>query len=49
MKKILKWFIPGLFLGLLVYWGFEKVLVLTSTNEFCMSCHIHPGADNSWK
>lgn len=49
MKKFLKWFIPGLIVGLLIYWGFEKALVLTSTNEFCMSCHVHPEADNSWK
>ena len=21
----------------------------TSSNEFCVSCHIHPAADNSWK
>ncbi|MGB4292840.1 MAG: SUMF1/EgtB/PvdO family nonheme iron enzyme [Bacteroidales bacterium] len=49
MKKFLKWFFPGLLVGLLIYWGFEKTLVLTSTNSFCMSCHIHPEADNSWK
>ncbi|HQK71356.1 MAG TPA: NapC/NirT family cytochrome c, partial [Bacteroidales bacterium] len=49
MKKFLKWFFPGLLVGLLIYWGFEKALVLTSTNSFCMSCHIHPEADNSWK
>ncbi len=49
MKKFLKWFIPGLIAGLLIYWGFEKALALTATNNFCMSCHVHPEADNSWK
>jgi len=26
-----------------------KVIDSTSGNEFCMSCHIHPAADLSWK
>jgi len=44
------WFI---FLGILItvilsYTG-NKALKITATNKFCMSCHIHPTADQSWK
>lgn len=48
-KKILIWFLPGLILGILVILGSSKVLLLTSTNNYCISCHIHPSADVSWK
>ena len=48
-KKILIWFLPGLILGILVILGGSKVLLLTSTNNYCISCHIHPSADASWK
>lgn len=27
----------------------NKAIKYTSTNQFCMSCHIHPHADDSWK
>jgi formylglycine-generating enzyme required for sulfatase activity len=49
MKKTLLWFTPGLIVGMLIILGSGKLLKITSTNEFCMSCHIHPAADNSWK
>ena len=29
--------------------GAGKALNVTSTNEYCISCHIHPMADASWK
>ncbi|HSL86748.1 MAG TPA: SUMF1/EgtB/PvdO family nonheme iron enzyme, partial [Bacteroidales bacterium] len=48
-KKILIWFLPGLVIGMLFILGAGKLIRVTSTNEFCMSCHIHPLADNSWK
>ena len=48
-KKILIWFLPGLILGILVILGGSKALVRTSTNNYCISCHIHPAADASWK
>lgn len=34
---------------MLLIMGAGKLIRVTSTNEFCMSCHIHPLADNSWK
>jgi len=49
MKKFLLWFTPGLVLGILLILGGGKMIEKTSTNEYCMSCHIHPAADNAWK
>lgn len=49
MKKALKWFLPGLAAGIAIILGAGKAIEATSTNKFCISCHIHPAADNSWK
>ena len=49
MKKFLLWFLPGLILGVVLILGGGKALDATSTNEYCMSCHIHPQADAAWK
>lgn len=49
MKKFVKWFIPGLTIGILLILGAGKAVNVTSTNKFCMSCHIHPIADAEWK
>jgi formylglycine-generating enzyme len=49
MKRFLLWFFPGLLIGALLIIGGNKALHYTSTNEYCVSCHIHPMADNSWK
>jgi formylglycine-generating enzyme required for sulfatase activity/nitrate/TMAO reductase-like tetraheme cytochrome c subunit len=49
MKKFLIWFLPGLIIGSLLILGAGRVLHNTSTNEYCVSCHIHPAADNAWK
>ena len=49
MKRFLVWFLPGLIIGAVLIIGGQKALNKTSTNEYCMSCHIHPAADNSWK
>ena len=49
MKKFLIWFIPGLVAGVLIILGGGKAIRATSTNEYCVSCHIHPMADASWK
>ena len=42
-------FIPGLFIGILLMISGGKVMQTTSTNDYCISCHIHPAADASWK
>ncbi|HUX94561.1 MAG TPA: SUMF1/EgtB/PvdO family nonheme iron enzyme [Bacteroidales bacterium] len=49
MKKVLLWFVPGLILGALLILGGGKAIDKTSSNEYCMSCHIHPQADAAWK
>ncbi len=49
MKRFLIWFVPGLIAGILLILGANKTLDRTSTNEYCVSCHIHPAADISWK
>ncbi len=49
MKRFLLWFFPGLIVGVLLILGGGKALHMTSTNDYCVSCHIHPMADASWK
>ena len=49
MKKFWLIFIPGILLGASLILGGGKAMQATSSDEFCVSCHIHPDADNSWK
>ncbi|HQG77090.1 MAG TPA: SUMF1/EgtB/PvdO family nonheme iron enzyme [Bacteroidales bacterium] len=49
MKKLMLWFTPGLIAGALVILGAQRAVDITSTNKFCVSCHIHPVADAEWK
>jgi len=49
MKKFLLWFTPGLIIGVLIILSAARAIDKTSTNEYCMSCHIHPMADADWK
>ncbi len=39
----------GLVLGALVIISFNKVVDVTSTDDFCNSCHVHPHSTTSWK
>ena len=39
----------GLLLGAVCMIALSRVMVYTSTSQYCQSCHIHPEADNSWK
>jgi len=42
-------FVLGVFVtAVLVFLG-NKMVVATSTNEYCESCHIHPHSTDSWK
>ena len=41
--------IIGLFLGIIFSIGFTRVYNITSTNNACESCHVHPHATQSWK
>jgi sulfatase modifying factor 1 len=49
MRRFFLWFVPGLIVGVLIITGGNKAIHVTSTNKYCMSCHIHPMADASWK
>jgi sulfatase modifying factor 1 len=49
MKRFFLWFFPGLIVGVVVILGGGKALHMTSANNYCISCHIHPAADASWK
>jgi formylglycine-generating enzyme required for sulfatase activity/nitrate/TMAO reductase-like tetraheme cytochrome c subunit len=42
-------FILGILACIIILLGGKKAITLTSTDKYCMSCHIHPGADQSWK
>jgi formylglycine-generating enzyme required for sulfatase activity len=48
-QKLKLLFALGLAIGVLLMFFGNKFLDYTSTDEYCMSCHIHPGADESWK
>src|SRR5512133_2046168 len=49
MKRFFLWFFPGLIVGVIIILGGGKALNKTSTNEYCISCHIHSAADAAWK
>jgi formylglycine-generating enzyme required for sulfatase activity len=40
--------ILGFAIGIVFLFGGKKVVKYTSTDKYCMSCHIHPLADESW-
>jgi len=49
-KKAFLWVIfTGLCLSLIFILAGNKAVKYTSTDEYCMSCHVHPHAEDSWK
>lgn len=42
-------FLSGILLSILIIFLGNKVVVNTSTDEYCASCHIHPHSTQSWK
>ncbi|HEX2969417.1 MAG TPA: SUMF1/EgtB/PvdO family nonheme iron enzyme [Bacteroidales bacterium] len=48
-KKKLWLISAGFIIALVVLKSGRIVMDYTSTDEYCMSCHIHPMADQSWK
>jgi cytochrome c nitrite reductase small subunit len=49
-KRNIRWlFIAGLIIGVLLMYAGNRYMEYTSTDEYCMSCHIHPQADESWQ
>jgi len=49
MKKVLLWFMPGVIAGVVLIIGAGRAITFTSSNDYCISCHIHPAADAAWK
>lgn len=39
----------GILLTILFFSGTGKVYEVTSTDKYCMSCHVHTSADMAWK
>jgi formylglycine-generating enzyme len=48
-RTIVVFIIAGFFLCLLFVKSGKAVMHYTSSDKYCMSCHIHPMADASWK
>ena len=48
-KLYLLLFVSGIAFCLLVLLIGKKTYDYTSTDEYCMSCHVHPHAEQSWK
>jgi formylglycine-generating enzyme required for sulfatase activity/nitrate/TMAO reductase-like tetraheme cytochrome c subunit len=42
-------FLLGVILAAVLVFVGNKMVVATSTNEYCESCHIHPHSTDSWK
>ena len=42
-------FILGLLVGFIIFLGGNKIVKITSTDEFCAACHVHPHSTSSWK
>ena len=48
--KAKKWLMLfGALICLAIILTFNKVLTFTSTDQYCMSCHVHPWAEETWK
>ena len=49
-KKTFLWVIAsGLVVGITFMFAGSKVITYTSTDKYCMSCHVHSHAEQSWK
>jgi formylglycine-generating enzyme len=49
-RRIQLWtLIAGICMGALLLIGFNRVVEVTSTDEFCNRCHFHPHSYDTWK
>jgi len=49
-RRIKVWFfILGMLCCILIVYSGKKALNSSSTDKYCISCHVHPDADQSWK
>lgn len=48
-RRIVLFTLFGVAVGVSVTIALNRVYMKTSTNEYCMSCHVHEDADKSWQ
>lgn len=49
-RKIKTWFfIFGLAASAIIIYAGHEAVVYTSTDKYCMSCHVHPTQEKNWK
>lgn len=49
-RKVKVWFfIFGVLISILLLLGGEKVISFTSSDKYCISCHVHPVPEQNWK
>ena len=48
-KTKVRFIFIGFIIGLIFLISGKKVVTYTSSDKYCISCHIHPMADQSWK
>ena len=48
-RRIILFTLFGVAVGVSVTIALNRVYMKTSSNEYCMSCHVHEDADKSWK
>jgi len=49
-SRMVIWIVLGTVAGCILFLKIsDKAITFTSSDEYCMSCHIHPQADQSWK
>lgn len=49
-KQLQIWtLLTGVLIGVVLLLGFNKVVEVTSTDDFCNSCHFHPHSTETWE
>jgi formylglycine-generating enzyme required for sulfatase activity len=49
-RKVKVWyFITGLVVCTLLFYGGQKAVSYTSSDKYCMSCHVHPTEERNWR
>lgn len=48
-RRVTTIIIYGFILGVLFFGLADRVIKYTSSNEFCMACHVHPHAEETWR
>lgn len=48
-SAILLFGLGGLVIGFSAFMALHSIMVKSSTNDYCVSCHVHEEADDAWK